>query len=74
MAVDPGYAEVLKVQAEKAFVQLLDNLPYNRTSAFMRIHLENSKCDLYIPIRENIVEHAEKAKDFYQDLANAAEL
>ena len=74
MPIDPGYAEVLKIQAEKAFTKILQTLPYNNNSVYCRIHLKNSRCNLYIPIRNNLVDRAQEAKVFYEELANAAEL
>ena len=63
-----------EIEAYKTFKQIMDNLPYNRNSVYCKIHLENSKCDMYIPIRDNLVDKAEQAKAFYQELANKAKL
>lgn len=52
----------------------MDTLPYNRNSVYCVVHLEESRCDLYIPIRDNLVDKAQQAKDFFQDLANKAKL
>jgi hypothetical protein len=65
---------IKELEAEKTFRKILETLPYNRNSVYAKIHLDNSRCDLYIPIRDNLVDKAEQARLFYQDLANAAKL
>lgn len=65
---------VTEIECQKTFKTIMKHLPYNRNSVYCKIHLDESKCDLYIPIRDNLVDKAQQAKDFYQDLANKAKL
>lgn len=54
------------------FKKICDNLPHNRNRLYCEIHLDNSKCLLYLPLRSNLAANANKAKAFYEDLANKA--
>jgi hypothetical protein len=65
---------VKETESFKVFKKICDNLPYNRNSIFCHIYLEQSRCDVYIPLRDNLVHNAEQARGFYQELCNAAEL
>lgn len=60
--------------ALKAVKGSLVNLPFNRSSSFIMVHLRNAKCDLYIPVipREN--RDMEIVRDAWQNLIDAAEL
>lgn len=64
--------DIKELEAEKTFKKIMNTLPYNRNRMYCKIHLENSRCDLYIPIRDNLIDKAKQAKEFYQDLANIA--
>ena len=66
----------MTVQAEslKTFKKICENLPYNRNWKFVMIHLKDANCDVIMPLRDNVVHEMEKAKDFYQHLADMAEL
>jgi hypothetical protein len=65
---------VHELECQKTFKRIMETLPYNRNSVYCKIHLDESRCDLYIPIRDNLIDKAQQAKDFYQDLANKAKL
>ena len=65
---------VVELESQKTFKKIMDTLPYNRNRVYAEIHLENSRCDVYIPIRDNLVDKQKQAKEFYQDLANKAKL
>jgi hypothetical protein len=56
------------------FKKILENLPFNRNKVYCEIFLDDSKCKLYIPLRDNIAEdrNALAAKKFYEKLANMA--
>lgn len=56
------------------FKKICDNLPYNRNSIYAEIFLENSRCIVYMPIRDNLVANDISAKKFWEQLANTAEL
>ena len=61
-------------QAANTFKQICKALPHNRNKVYAKIHLTNSRCDVYMPIRANLVEKASEAKNFWEKLANLAEL
>lgn len=65
---------VKRDEAYKTFMRICENLPYNRNRLYAEIYLENTKTKIYIPIRDNLVDKASKAKGFYEELANSAEL
>ena len=60
--------------AHNTFKKICDNLPYNTNNMYAEIYLESSRCKIYMPIRNNLVANASAAKDFWEKLANSAEL
>ena len=64
----------LPEESARTFKEICKNLPHNRNRVYCRIFLENSKCIVYMPLRDNAVNEAEAAKSFYEKLANMAKL
>jgi len=60
--------------SRNTFRKICDNLPYNKNRVYCEIFLEDSRCKLYIPVRDNLVHNASAAKNFWEKLANAANL
>ena len=56
------------------FKKICDNLPYNKNRVYCEIFLEDSRCKVYMPVRDNLVHNASAAKIFWEKLANAAHL
>lgn len=54
----PHRSERVKRNAEEAFSDVIKKLPFNRSNVYVKIHLENSRCDLYLPYRDKDVENA----------------
>ena len=69
-------ADKIRDEARNTFLKVCETLPYNRNRVYCEIFLENSKCKIYIPLRDNIAQgdKAKQAKGFYEKLANTAEL
>jgi hypothetical protein len=61
-------------QAFNTIKVLLSQLPYNRTQAYMRIHLTYSRCDLFIPIKQSLLNNAQEYKDRVQTVFDLVEL
>ena len=66
--------DIKELEAQKTFRRILNTLPHNRNRMYVKVSLENSKCKLYMPVRDNLVDKAKQAKLFYEDLANVAKL
>ena len=66
--------DIKELNAQKTFKKICDTLPHNRNRMYVEIFLENSKCKLYMPVRDNLVEKAAQAKLFYEELGNTAKL
>ena len=60
--------------SRNTFRKICDNLPYNKNRVYCEIFLEDSRCKLYIPVRDNLVHNASAAKNFWEKLAKAANL
>ena len=60
--------------AYSAFKKICDDLPYNTSKVYGEVFLENSRCLVYMPIRQNLVWDSSGAKNFWEQLANTAEL
>ena len=65
---------IKELEAQKTFKRICDTLPYNRNRMYVEVFLDHSKCKLYMPVRDNLVDKAKQAKLFYEDLANLAKL
>jgi hypothetical protein len=60
--------------AYNTFKKIHKDLPFNNTKMYAEVFLENSRCKVYIPIRQNLCSSAGLAKAFWEQLANTAEL
>jgi len=60
--------------AYTTFKKICDNLPYNTNKVYGEVFLENSRCLVYMPVRDNLVSNSKEAKNFWEKLANSAEL
>ena len=63
----------LEVSALAAIKLTLKHLPYNRNKIFMEIWMQNSRCKLYIPLKESQVEKAKEIKDNLQSVFDLAD-
>ena len=74
-----GRTEITPDEAFLVLTGLFKELPYNRMKSFAHIHLENSRCDIIMPLKFQVVdkqteEAARQVKKTFQDLANTAKL
>jgi hypothetical protein len=54
------------------FKKVCKNVPHNTNRVYCEIELKKSNCTVYLPLRNNLLANASKAKAFYQDLADKA--
>jgi hypothetical protein len=53
---------------------LLKHLPYNRNRVYLEVDLHNSRCKLYLPLRDVQIKEAKKIKENLQAVIDLAQL